>query len=322
MLKKQLPFLAALTSSTIFSFVFFFIIKASSAIGNDPFRLLAFRLSIAAIIMTLLWKLGVLKMNFRGKKWGILALSGLMSPILNFSIETIGVQTIPTSQFAVMYAASPVFITLWGALFLKEYPKKQQLFYIALSITGVLIINISPDLSMSPMAVLLPFLTMLSGSANSLFIKKASLSGFTHFECLYFTTAESALVFLIISLSQHTLQGSLASYFNGVFTFDFIVSILYLSIGSSIIAFSLAFYNMTRLPLVVTSSFSGLSTAISIAVGVFLMQESFGPRKIFGTALIILGVFLMNASYVKSTQQAPLVEPAPQLPLEEEEDSY
>ncbi len=310
MLKKNLPILAALTSSTIFSFVFFFIIKASSAIGNDPFRLLAFRLTIAATIMTLLWKFGILKMNFRGKKWGVLVLSGLMSPILNFSIETIGLQSIPTSQFAVMYAASPIFITLFGALFLKEYPKKQQVLYIGLSMVGIMIINISPDLTFSPMAVILPFFTMLSGSANSLFIKKAALSGFSHFECLYFTTAESALVFVVISLTQHTLQGSLSTYFNGVFTFDFIVSILYLSVGSSIIAFTLAFYNMTRLPLVVTSSFSGLSTAISIAVGVFLMGESFGPRKIFGTALIILGVFLMNASYVKSSQQAPLVEPA------------
>lgn len=320
MLKKQLPILAALTSSTIFSFVFFFIIKASSAIGNDPFRLLAFRLSLAAVIMSLLWRFGILKLRFRGKKWGVLLISGLMSPILNFSIETVGVQTIPTSQFAVMYAASPVFITLWGALFLKEYPKRQQVFYIALSIVGVVIINLSPDLSFSLKAVLLPFLAMLTGTVNSLFIKKAALSGFSHFECLYFTTVESALVFVLISLGQHTLQGSLPTYFNGVFTFDFIVSILYMSIGSSIIAFSLAFYNMTRLPLVVTSSFSGLSTVISIAVGVFLMQESFGLRQVFGTALIILGVFLMNTSYVKSTQQAPLVEPVS--PLLEEETTH
>ncbi len=303
MLKKNLPFLSALTSSTIFAFVFFFIIRASSAIGNDPMKLLAFRLSIAAIIMTALWKFGIIKLSFKGKKWGILALSGLMSPLLNFSIETIGVQHAPSSQFAVMYAASPIFITLLGVIFLKEIPKQKQVLYMLLSIAGIVLINLTPDLSLSPLAILFPFLAMMTGAINALLIKKAGALGFSPFEVLYFTTIEAALVFTTLSLGQHAAAGTLGSYFVGVLSFDFIISILYLSVAASVIAFSLALYNMTRLPLVVMSSFSGLSTVLTIGIGVFFLGESFGPRQMVGTALIMAGVMLMNLSYVKSQEQ-------------------
>ncbi len=303
MLKKNLPFLSALTSSTIFAFVFFFIIRASSAIGNDPLKLLTFRLTIAALIMTALWKFGVIKLNFGGKKWGILALSGLMSPLLNFSVETIGVQYAPSSQFAVMYAASPIFITLLGVIFLKEIPKTKQVFYMLLSIAGIMLINFSPDLSLSPLAILFPFLAMMTGAINALLIKKAGALGFTPFEVLYFTTVEAAFVFSTLSIGQHAAKGTLSTYFHGVLSTDFIISILYLSVAASVIGFSLALYNMTRLPLVVMSSFSGLSTVMTIGIGVFFLNESFGARQIVGTLLIMTGVMLMNLSYVKSQEQ-------------------
>lgn len=301
-MKKHLPLLCSAASSALFSFAFFFTIRATEAVGGDTIKLLSFRMLLASAIMTCLWKIGIIKMDFRGKpiKWLILA--GIMSPILSFAVESGGLRVVPSSMFAAMYAATPIFATLFSMLVLKEFPPRRQIGFMLFSFIGVLVLNISPTMEVSLLSILLPFIAMSGGVVSQVFIKKATICGFSPIECVYFTMTQAGIVYTLVSIGASAKAGSLANYFDGVMTFQFLSSIAYLAIGCSITGFLLYYITISQLPIIVTSSFSALSTVMSIAIGVFMLHESFGVRQMVGVTLIIGGVMLMNMSYMRRSE--------------------
>ena len=71
-------------------------------------------------------------------------------------------------------------------------------------------------------------------------------------------------------------------------------AILYLGVLSSVVAFFLVNFNLSRLRASQSSVYSNLSTAVSVAAGVFLRGERFGPLQATGAVLILPGVWGAN----------------------------
>jgi drug/metabolite transporter (DMT)-like permease len=67
-----------------------------------------------------------------------------------------------------------------------------------------------------------------------------------------------------------------------------------LGVLSSVGAFLLANYTLSKLPAAQTSVFANLVTVVSVIAGVFFRGESFGYFQLLGAIMIILGVFGTN----------------------------
>lgn len=299
MKKRYLPMLAALTGYTIFSFAFFFTVRAQNAVGGDTPRLLFFRMTTAVIAMTLLRRLGVFKMDFKEKDIRPLILCGMLIPSIGFLSEfyAIGQGWVSTGQVALFYAMSPVLITLLGVIILKEKPTLKQYACMGVSVAGLLVINLGASFGAShPLGLVLPAIAILCSAFNGILLRRVGKT-FSPVEIVYVTTSVGMCFYAALSIGGRLMGGTMSGFLDGVFTFPFLIGIFYLGVMSSTFGFSLINYTITELPPVVSSSLSGFSTILTITVGVLLLDESFSARSAIGCALILAGALLMNAGY-------------------------
>ena len=74
----------------------------------------------------------------------------------------------------------------------------------------------------------------------------------------------------------------------------FLVALLYLGIGCSILAFFMAATSIAKLGVNRAATFVGLSTVVTVACGGLFLHEQLGAWQLVGAAVIIAGVCIAN----------------------------
>ena len=289
-----LPILSGILTSSIFGLSFLFSKKALNIV--EPFTLLSFRFLIAFLIMSLLILLGVIKVNYKGKNMKNLIMLGLMQPIIYFIFETYGIQFSSSSQAGLMIALIPIVVTIMSAYALKETPSKLQCAFIVLSVSGVIFIVLMNGSSSSEGSLLGIFLLLgavISAAVFNILSRKYSQK-FSPMELTYAMMAMGAVFFNFVSIFNNIRANTLAQYFSPLKNRSFLISLAYLGVLSSIIAFLLINFTLSRIEASKAAIFSNLSTIVSIIAGVILLHESFKLYHLIGSILILVGVWGTN----------------------------
>ncbi|KXZ39515.1 Permease of the drug/metabolite transporter (DMT) superfamily [Alkalithermobacter thermoalcaliphilus JW-YL-7 = DSM 7308] len=306
--KNILPFLAGCSTSIIFGMSFLFSKQALNV--TDPISLLSFRFLTAFVVMSLLIKFNVIKINYKHKNIKNLFLLSLMQPIIYFIFETYGIKYSSSSEAGIMLALIPIFVTLMAFIFLKERPCNIQLLFILLSVTGVvymIIMQGSSSRYSSFIGTFFLFGAILAASAFNIISRKLS-SEFTPMELTYSMMASGAFFFNFINLLIHIKNNTLNNYFDPIKSTNFVISILYLGILSSIIAFFLVNFTLSKLEASKSAVFANLSTVVSIIAGVLILKEKFYYYNFIGSAMILIGVWGTNYFDKKSENALKLAE--------------
>lgn len=289
--KNILPYLSATTTSIIFGLSFLFSKRALNV--ASPFSLLSFRFLTAFVIMTLLVIFKVIKINYKNKPIKNLFFLALMQPVIYFIFETYGIKYSSSSFAGIMIALIPVIVTILASYFLKEKFSSIQLFFIILSVLGVAFIafmNTTDSTSTSVVGIMLLTVTVISAAVFNILSRKLS-SSFTSMEITYFMMGLGALFFNVVSIVEHIIYGSISSYFLPLKNNDFIISICYLGVLSSVIAFFLTNFTLSKIEASKSAVFANLSTIVSIAAGVIILHEGFMYYHIIGSIMILVGVW-------------------------------
>jgi drug/metabolite transporter (DMT)-like permease len=291
---KMLPYLTALASSFIFGLSFLFSKRALSA--ASPMVLISFRFSAAFIIMSLLIVFKVIKVSFKNKPMGWLLLLAFFEPVIYFVFETYGLQYTASSIGGLMIALIPIAVTILGTYFLNEKPSVKQIIFIITSVAGVALIGVmssSGDSGSSVWGIFLLLGAVLSAAFFSIISRKIS-KDFSPIEITYFMMLSGAICFNGISIFNHLVNRKMSSFFEPLRSTTFITSVLYLGILSSIVAYFLINYALSKIEASKTSVFSNISTIVSIAAGVIFLKESFHIYHVVGSILILVGVWGTN----------------------------
>lgn len=294
--KKILPYITAITMNIIFGLSFLFS-KMGLAV-SDPITLVSFRFLLAFTVMTLLLMFRIAKVSYKGKPVKLLLLLAIVEPIIYFIFETFGLQRISSSLGGLMLSLIPVVVTILGIYFLNEIPSSKRVLYIVLSVSGVILIVLMDGGSKgdnSLLGVLFLAIAVTSAGFFSILSRKVSKE-FTAFEATYFMMFSGAAFFNVISLCRHIYNGNLNLYFEPLKNMNFIISILYLGIISSVVAYFLANFTLSKLEASKSSIFSNVSTIVAIIAGVVVLKESFHSYHLIGAIMIILGVWGTNNS--------------------------
>ena len=296
-----LPILSGILTSLIFGLSFLFSKKALSTV--DPFTLLSFRFLVAFLIMTILIFCKIIKINFKGKNIKNLLFLGLMQPIMYFTFETFGIQLSSSSQAGLMIALIPIFVTILSAYALKESPSKLQCAFILLSVSGVAFIVFMNGTSSSEgslLGIVLLLGAVFSAAVFNILSRKFSKE-FSPLELTYAIMTMGTVFFNFISIYNHIKSYTLAQYFSPLRNANFLISISYLGILSSLIAFFLINFTLSKIEASKAAIFTNLSTIVSIIAGVILLNESFKLYHLIGSILILLGVWGTNYFTNKAT---------------------
>ncbi|MFA9398695.1 MAG: DMT family transporter [Clostridiaceae bacterium] len=291
---NTLAFFAGLVSAFIFGFSFLFSKKA--LVSAAPLELISFRFLTGLLVMTVLLFFKVIKVNYKGKNLKGLFFLGFMEPVIYFIFETYGIKFSTSSQAGLMISLIPIFVVIFSSYFLKEKPSKLQLIFIFLSVGGVMFIGLmssSDSSNGSLLGIALLLGAVISASAFIIISRKLSTE-FTPIELTYSMMIEGAFVFNILYLISLLKNNSISSYFKPLHNTNFIISIVYLGVFSSIVAYFLLNYTISELDASKSSVIANISTIVSIFAGIIFLNESFEYYHIIGSIMIITGVWGTN----------------------------
>jgi len=305
---KALAVLAGIVSSSIFGLSFLFSKMALSEAGI--YELLSFRFLTAFLIMSVLSLLKIIRLDYKGKNIKGLLILGLMEPVIYFIFETYGIKFSSSSIAGLMISLIPIGVVILSAYFLKEKPSVSQTGFIILSVLGVMFIGImgsSNSGNSSLLGIILLIGAVLSAGMFTIISRRLS-KNFTPMELTYSMMAMGAVFFNFVSIVQHLMNNNIKNYFSPLMNTKFLISIGYLGILSSIIAYFLINFTLSKIEASKSSVLSNISTIVSIAAGVIFLKETFQYYHLIGSLMILLGVWGTNHFEPKNITKTEVLE--------------
>jgi drug/metabolite transporter (DMT)-like permease len=289
--KPKRAYIGLIFMTVIIGLSFIFVkkgLKHSSAID-----LLAHRFTAGAIIIGILGIFGFLK--FSALSWakvGLLLLLSLFFPLLFFTFQTFGMEYSSASNAGIVFATIPIITLIIARIFLKERTTFVQKTGVFLSVLGIGYIlfqagNLSESTSLN--GTLLLFLSVLSIVAYYTLGKKISLE-FSTIEITFWMTILAFIIFNSWSIISHLQTDTLNDFFLPLINSEFVWSVLYLGILSSVLTSFLTVFALSVIPASQIAVFNNLSPIIAIVGGVLILDETLHTYQIIGGILVVLGV--------------------------------
>ncbi len=287
--KRAIGSIAALVPNIIFGFSFLFS-KTALAVSH-PLIILAVRFTVAFILLNVLWLLGVVKINLSGKRLKNVLLMAVAQPLLYFIFELYGINSTSSAISGVIISLVPIGVILLSTLFLKERPSAVQVACSCLSIAAVMVISLlSNDGNKSSiLGIVLLLCAVLCAALFNILSRKESQS-FSAVERTYIMFGVASVAFNLIAVL--VLRGSfIGELCRAVTTPEFLWSVGFLAILSSVAAFLLYNYATSLIDAVRAASFSNIITVVSLLAGIFILGEQLSAVQLLMSALIVLGVY-------------------------------
>ncbi|AZO96738.1 DMT family transporter [Halocella sp. SP3-1] len=305
-MERFLPYLAALLFSIIFGFSFMFTKEGLELIR--PLHLLSLRFFIAAFLLTLLYILRIVRINLKGKNIAMLLLLAIIQPGLYFLFETLGINRTSSSEAGIMIALIPIVVTILANLFLGEKTRRLQFFFILLSVCGVIFIVVMKGVSegnINYIGLLYLFAAVLTAAFYNILSRFLSLQ-FKPVEITFIMMWTGAIFFTLLMILKYNY--SLYQIIRPVREWPVFVVVFYLGAFSSVLAYFMMNYTLSRLEAARSAVFANLTTVISILAGVVFRGESFYWYQAFGACLIITGIFGTNyfGKMKKGAEELPI----------------
>lgn len=258
--------------------------------------LLGWRFLLAFLVMSLFVVLGIIKVNLKRKSLKPLLLVALFSPVIYFIGETIGISNTTASESGIFLACIPVASLIASTVILHKKPTRLQVTGILITLGGVLVtvlaVGISSSFSITGYIFLM--VAVVSYALYCVFVDKAP--GYTGIEITYMMLVAGAVVFVILAFIEAAIGNDVKNLITlPIRNKDFLVAVLYQSLGCSVLAFFLSNVAIARIGVNRTSSFIGVATVVSIIAGALILKEQFTVFQVVGAVLIIIGVYTANA---------------------------
>ena len=292
--KELLAYGFSLLYAIIFGLSFLFSKRALDI--TSPIKLLAFRFLLAFTFLSLLILFKLIRINYKGKSLKNLIILSLAQPVIYFIFEAYGIKFSSTSHAGLLTALIPIIVSIMGLIFLNETPGRTQWIFIFLSVAGVIYIVLKdsgPDSQNTIFGTIFLLVAVFTGSLYNILSRKSSVN-FSSAEITYFMMGTGAIIFSSIAFIIDLINGNVGNFLQPLLNTDFLFSITYLGILSSVVAFFSMNFALAILPASKASIFGNLSTVISIVAGVVILKESFYYYHLIGSITIITGIIGTN----------------------------
>ena len=291
-LNRYLPYLAGIGVALAWGFSFMFTSDTLDHIA--PFHLLGLRYGTAVAAMAVLRAARIISFNVRLADYIKLLPLTLFLPLLYFPAETYGIMYTSSSYSGMIVATIPIFVAIFAIIFIREYPTKVQALFIAASVIGVIFIIFMDTQSItgvSPLGILF-LLVAVIGAAGYNILSRIASSSYSPVRTTWVMMVVGAVVFNTIAIIQHANAGQISMYLQPLP--EHWRAVTYLGVFSSVTAFFLYNFVLSKVTATQGSIFANMVTVIAIAAGVIFLNEAVYWYYLIGTALILAGVWGTN----------------------------
>ena len=280
--------LAAIGVYSLWGFSFLF-----SKLGQEsatPFVLLTYRFDIAVLILSIPVIFGKVRVRLKGKNIKPLLLLGMMEPCVYFIGEQYGLRLTNSAFSGVMIAIIPIVTLIMAAVFLKDRPSIAQWFFSLLSIAGIIVITLAEESGgeVSFLGFVFLLVAVLSGSAYGV-ISRGISDEFSVFERSYVMQIMGAVFFTVLALTEQ--RGNIGAIIAPLANTNFVIAVLYLAVGASVLGYTLFNYAVSNAPMANTIIFCNLTTILSVVAGTLILNEPFSMLSVIAMAVVLIGIW-------------------------------
>ena len=116
-------------------------------------------------------------------------------------------------------------------------------------------------------------------------------------------------MFNAINVVRHLARGDIAHYFDPYFNVDNLIGFIFLGVLSTIVATIMNNFALSRIQISTMAAFGGLSTVVTIAVGVIFRDEALMIYHYIGLPFIILRMVGVSVISIRRTRQELKIRP-------------
>lgn len=308
-----LAYLFAVLKNAVYGTTVFFTSELTASV--DVLDVLALRFLMSAAVfwilkMTRICKIrvGVGDFFHKGERRSalkVVLLTALFEPVLYMLFETLGVSMSSNITAGVILSLSAVTSCIFEMIFLKEDSTLMQKIFLGLGIFGAVYIAVNTDTASgedSLLGILFLVLTVVSGSLFSVFSRKSSRS-FGAMEVTYVSCMLGALVFNAVNIVRHLVVGDILHYFDPYFDWNNLLGFAFLAILSTIVATGMNNFALGRMQTSTMAAFSGISTFITIGVGMAFGGETLETYHLVGLVFILARMIGVSYIAIKRDRQ-------------------
>ena len=242
------------------------------------------------LISSLFLSPSIMRMNKKiPRRRGDLARLLLLSMINAFGIlsTNIGLTGEKSGLSAVVTYTQPLFVFCMAVPLLNEKTKASKILGILIGFLGVVVISIRRGILLNGLTGSLFFLLLgaFLWAASTVYYKRSLSHVNPVLVNLLQMSFGTVLFFLMLTPSGEFLFPS---------STDYLMIVLYASIGSSAIAFTIWIHLLREEEATVLSSSSLIIPMVALFFGWLLLGETVKPQAFIGAILVMLGVYLVN----------------------------
>jgi drug/metabolite transporter (DMT)-like permease len=253
----------------------------------EPVTIIFFRLVISTLLLFSLLKIIGKLQKINRTDYKLFILSALLNPFLYFLGENYGVKYTSPTISAVIIATIPLFAPIVAYFTLREKLSILNILGLIISFGGVLIMLVSPNLSLeaSQFGIFALLFAVVAAIGYSILLKKLTV----RYSPILIIAVQNLIgmifflpVFLLLDFNQFiTIRPNI----------EVISSIVALAVFCSSIAF-VAFTIATReIGVSKTNIFANLIPVFTGVFSFFIIGETLNTQKIIGIALVVGGLF-------------------------------
>ena len=286
---------ALVTLGALWGASFLFIRVAVTALG--PFVLVALRVGLAALVLTLFAAVTRRALKLRGK-WGPLLFLGFANTAVPFSLISASEVHLTASLAAILNSTTVLFTALVAAVWLGDPLTPKKIVGVLLGIFGVAALVGWDPLPLTP-AVLLSVAAVLGASlcygVGGVYTKR-TFSGVPPLTlAVGQQTAAAAVMIPVAATDLPNEAPSVAAA----------LCVLGLAVLSTAVAYLLFFYLITNAGPTATSTVTLIVPVVGLIFGVLFLGEPVGVGTVVGLGVILFSVVLISGIRFGKTPAAP-----------------
>jgi drug/metabolite transporter (DMT)-like permease len=284
--KEILAFGSALGAAFFWSFSFIWFKVAF--LGYNPVTVVIFRLTIAAVLITIIAAFLKRLQKPTKKDFWLFVLMAFFEPFIYFLGESYGLKYVSSTVAAVIVATIPLISPIFAWYFFRERLKWMNAAGLVFSFFGVglVVLNGSFQFDASPLGVGLEFIAVFAAIAYSIVLKNL-VSRYNTLSIIAYQNIIGIVFFLPVWLVVD---------FNDFITRPFhpeaFRAIILLAVFSSTLAFVFFTKSIRSIGVNRSNSFINLIPVFVAILSFFILKEELGGQKIIGIMVVVAGLFL------------------------------
>lgn len=267
---------------------------------GDTLTILSFRY-MWALIGAILWiavtyAMGIYRpSNLKIPKRNLILTAGFY--VLFMILQVLAMFFATSIEGSIIFALVPIVAKLISRFFLGEKSTWLQNLFVSITVAALIIMIVlnATDVKMSLPGIIIMLFSSISLATSNVFMRYVR----GVFKPVEITVTIGIIGFVIFNganVIRHIAAGNLSEYFEPFKHSQFTIWVIYLGIFCILVSAQSVAYMMSKLPVLQTTIWSNISTAISICAGAILLGEPLRWFHIVCAVLIISGVIGLSVA--------------------------